>query len=132
MKFSASINLHTKFGPDRFSRIDVYWIQTNKQRINIYMRPSSISIVNMFFLCNLKQKQTKNFVDFQNFPKSNFVTGKFFENSIIHNPSLGSCEVKFKVVLIEETIQTLPLYHIDNNLYLFQVLLYTSLWASFF
>jgi len=22
---------HTKFGPDRFSRFDVYWIQTNKQ-----------------------------------------------------------------------------------------------------
>ena len=22
---------HNKFGPDRFSRFDVYWIQTNKQ-----------------------------------------------------------------------------------------------------
>ena len=22
---------YTKFGPDRFSRYDVYWIQTNKQ-----------------------------------------------------------------------------------------------------
>ena len=22
---------HTKFGPDRFCRFDVYWIQTNKQ-----------------------------------------------------------------------------------------------------
>ena len=22
---------HKKFGPDRFSRFDVYWIQTNKQ-----------------------------------------------------------------------------------------------------
>ncbi len=22
---------HTQFGPDRFSRFDVYWIQTNKR-----------------------------------------------------------------------------------------------------
>ena len=28
---------HKKFGPDRFSRFDVYWIQTDKQSIyNIY------------------------------------------------------------------------------------------------
>ena len=38
MKFWSFINLpwgpymsHKKFGPDRFSRFDVYWIQTNKQ-----------------------------------------------------------------------------------------------------
>ena len=38
MKIWSSINLpwgharsHTKFGPDRFSRFDVYWIQTDKQ-----------------------------------------------------------------------------------------------------
>ena len=38
LKFLPSINLpwghvmsHTKFAPDRFSRFDVYWIQTNKQ-----------------------------------------------------------------------------------------------------
>ena len=23
---------HTKFGPDQFSRVDVYWIQTNRQK----------------------------------------------------------------------------------------------------
>ena len=34
---------HKKFGPDRFSRFDVYWIQTNKQtprqtdKPNLYM-----------------------------------------------------------------------------------------------
>ena len=30
---------HKKFGPDRFSRFDVYWIQTNKQtdKPNIYI-----------------------------------------------------------------------------------------------
>ena len=38
MKIWSSINLpwdsvmsHKKFGPDRFSRFDVYWIQTNRQ-----------------------------------------------------------------------------------------------------
>ena len=34
---------HKKFGPDRFSRFDVYWIQTNKQtnkqtdKLNLYI-----------------------------------------------------------------------------------------------
>ena len=30
---------HKKFGPDRFSRFDVYWIQTNKQapKQNLYI-----------------------------------------------------------------------------------------------
>ena len=30
---------HKKFGPDRFSRFDVYWIQTNKQtdKPNLYI-----------------------------------------------------------------------------------------------
>ena len=27
---------HKKFGPDRFSRFDVYWIQTNRQGKFIY------------------------------------------------------------------------------------------------
>jgi len=38
LKFLSFINLpcghvmsHKKFGPDRFSRFDVYWIQTNRQ-----------------------------------------------------------------------------------------------------
>ena len=38
LKILSFINLpwdhmmsHKKFGPDRFSRFDVYWIQTNKQ-----------------------------------------------------------------------------------------------------
>ena len=52
----------TKFGPDRFSRFDVYWIQTDRQTLkqakNIEelalegaSRPSSKLIVNMFSLC---------------------------------------------------------------------------------
>ena len=36
-------------------------------------------------------------MDFQNFQKSNFDGGKFFENLIIHKPSLGSCEVPQKI-----------------------------------
>ena len=40
-KFLSFINLpcghvmsHKKFGPDRFSRFDVYWIQTDRQKTN--------------------------------------------------------------------------------------------------
>jgi len=76
---------HNKFGPDRFSRFDVYWIQTNRQTkfINILAlegasRPSSQLIVSMvFFMFIVKQNKnnlrifTKNFVDFQNFKKFN-------------------------------------------------------------
>ena len=43
LKIGSSINLpwgrvrsHTKFGPYRFSRFDVYWIQTNTQANCIY------------------------------------------------------------------------------------------------
>ena len=43
LKFLLFINLpwgyvmsHKKFGPDRFSRFDVYWIQTNRQAKFIY------------------------------------------------------------------------------------------------
>ena len=43
-KIRSSINLpsghvmsHTKFGPDRFSRLDVYWIQTNRQTNKVYI-----------------------------------------------------------------------------------------------
>jgi len=43
LKFWSFINLpwghvrsHTKFWPDRFSRFDVYWIQTNRQAKFIY------------------------------------------------------------------------------------------------
>ena len=28
---SGHVMSHKKFGPNRFSRFDVYWIQTNKQ-----------------------------------------------------------------------------------------------------
>ena len=33
---------HKKFGPDRFSRFDVYWIQTNRQtdKPNLYIDDS--------------------------------------------------------------------------------------------
>ena len=46
LKFFSFLNLpwghvrsHEKFGPDRFSRFDVYWIQTNKQtdKPNLYI-----------------------------------------------------------------------------------------------
>ena len=40
---------HKKFGPDRFSRFDVYWIQTNKQtdkqtdKPNLYIEERAIT-----------------------------------------------------------------------------------------
>ena len=43
---------HTKCGPDRFSRFDVYWIQTNRQAKCIYRRGAIIilSIFNNLFI----------------------------------------------------------------------------------
>ena len=41
--FLGSRDVPQKFGPDRFSRFDVYWIQTNRQlpgqtdKINLYI-----------------------------------------------------------------------------------------------
>ena len=40
--------------------------------------------------------KNKNFVDFQNFQKPNFVRGIPFEDTIAHEPSLGSREVSPK------------------------------------
>ena len=47
------MRFHTKFGPDRFSRFDVYWIQSNKQtnrhpdKLNLYIEAN-------FFGCILE------------------------------------------------------------------------------
>ena len=37
---------HKKFGPDRFSRFDVYWIQTDRQtdKPNLYIDVSTIKV----------------------------------------------------------------------------------------
>ena len=46
---------HKKFGPDRFSRFDVYWIQTNKQtdrqtdKPNLYIDDDNDKDKNVFF-----------------------------------------------------------------------------------
>ena len=76
---------HTRFGPDRFSRFDVYWIQANKnkqtdkQNILYYTfrRFAPIFFFNfehVFFVYIVKWKNKQkirgfyiNFVDFQNF-----------------------------------------------------------------
>ena len=51
-----------------------------------------------YFICKTKIADfIKNFVDFQNFQKSNFDGGKFLENLIIHKPSLGSRNVPQKI-----------------------------------
>jgi len=38
---------HKKFGPDRFSRFDVYWIQTNRQtnKPNLYIDLDNLRIL---------------------------------------------------------------------------------------
>ena len=48
---------HKKFGPDRFSRFDVYWMQTNKQTDRQTNRQAkfiyTLKGVNTCFLVNL-------------------------------------------------------------------------------
>jgi len=47
---------HKKFGPDRFSRFDVYWIQTNKQTDKQTNRQAKFiyRILKVFFVKFLK------------------------------------------------------------------------------
>ena len=51
---------YTKFGPDRFSRFDVYWIQTNKQtdtqtnKLNLYIDFFSLIFHFLFPLAHFK------------------------------------------------------------------------------
>ena len=57
LKIFSSINLprdhmmsHKKFGPDRFSRFDVYWVQTDKQT-DRQAKFSQIDSVKHFIFC---------------------------------------------------------------------------------
>ena len=34
---SGNVSNHAKIGPDRFSRFDVYWSQTNRQTSKVYI-----------------------------------------------------------------------------------------------
>ena len=60
LKIWSSINLpwdhvmsHKKFGPDRFSRFDVYWIQTNRQT------DRQAKFIYRFRVCSFSQKQKR-------------------------------------------------------------------------
>ena len=44
---------HKKFGPDRFSRFDVYWIQTNRQTDRQTDKPNLY--IDMLSLTNLEE-----------------------------------------------------------------------------
>ena len=86
-----------------------------KQKLDIYnfillvfqaaSGPSTILIEHFPFLYILKQKLTKtfaflkklNFVDFLNLMKIEFCWKLIFEILIIFKPSLGSCEVQYKI-----------------------------------
>ena len=48
-------NVDTKFGPDRFSRFDVYWIQTDKETHKqcIYIMWETIYFLNLIFVVNM-------------------------------------------------------------------------------
>ena len=52
-----SLRSHTQFGPDRFSRFDVYWIQPNKQtdKPNLYVDDYDIICIYkaVIFVCLL-------------------------------------------------------------------------------
>ena len=51
---------HKKFGPDRFSRFDVYWIQTNKQTDKQTDKPNLYIDINILYYIN-EIKTTKNY-----------------------------------------------------------------------
>ena len=49
---------HKKFGPDRFSRFDVYWIQTNRQT------DRQAKFIYRFHLCNYNYNEQILFIKF--------------------------------------------------------------------
>ena len=53
---------HKKFGPDRFSRFDVYWIQTNRQTDRQTDKPNLYKDVFQFLSSHflLKKNYTKH------------------------------------------------------------------------
>jgi len=54
---------HKKFGPDRFSRFDVYWIQTNKQTNKQTDKQAKfIYRLNLHFIFKISFHQNDNFV----------------------------------------------------------------------
>ena len=47
---------HKKFGPDRFSRFDVYWIQTDRQAKFVY----GLKCLTLLSICYNFKKNVKN------------------------------------------------------------------------
>ena len=48
---------HKKFGPDRFSRFDVYWIQTNKQTDRQTDKPNLYKMYLMYEQVDQREKE---------------------------------------------------------------------------
>ena len=68
LKIRSSINLtwgharsHKKIGPDRFSRFDVYWIQTYRQTSYIIEEINGSSLNSKLFLPGSDLKVSKKF-----------------------------------------------------------------------
>ena len=59
---------HKKFGPDRFSRFDVYWIQTNKQRDTQTDKPN-LYIDNVHIIIKLNCEISLTFSENQHWVK---------------------------------------------------------------
>ena len=51
---------HKKFGPDRYSRVDVYWMQTNKQTDNPNLYTDKFVLKNFIFDFLLRTECKKN------------------------------------------------------------------------
>ena len=98
LKFWSSITLswghvksHTKFWPDRYSRVEVYLITNNRQAKDIHTRLLGRFVFIFYFNCEhfvfvwiVKHNKRNVGVFFKSwifkiFPKSNFVSGKLLK-----------------------------------------------------
>jgi len=102
LKIRSSINLswgqersHNKFGPDRFSRFDVYWIQTDRQA-------KFLGRIAPIFYFNCEHVLFVNIVKQTNkiFKKSNFVRGNFLKTYSSINLPWGHARNYLKCIYI--------------------------------
>ena len=86
----GSVRSHAKFGPDRFSRFDVYWVQTNKQSNKKQTGKQSIYI----FIKNIF-RTVYTFWSFSFFPlySRHFDQFLFPPSDVIYNPFI--CNFKW-------------------------------------
>ena len=89
---------HKKFGPDRFSRFDVYWIQTNKQtnrQAKFIYRSSNLCLLVCLFVYLIINHETHKHLLHISIGKLDRTTGMFFSFQV----NLGSQAIYWRNII---------------------------------